>query len=102
VGARAYAREGDPAATAETEKRDGEETTKKKDRLAEWVADAVTEASYADALNCVAELRAQGVGDGVIEEAAGLALDRGGVRSLKFIGTTARDWMRQRDPGWQS
>lgn len=48
----------------------------------------------------IERLRAAGIGDVVIDEAAGYAAEHG-AGSARYVEQVAHDWMTQRDPTWQ-
>lgn len=75
-------------------------TRVREDPLALRALSAVPRSSYSAALALIDQLRAEGIGDVVIDEAIGYALTRDDVRSLGFLQQIARDWMHQRDGMW--
>ncbi|MCA1572466.1 MAG: hypothetical protein LC798_19635 [Chloroflexi bacterium] len=73
--------------------------TKDDDPTVAWLRKCVPGTGHAAATQAVARLRARGVGDKVIEEAAGYAAAHDG-HSASFVEKVAEDWMGQRDPSW--
>lgn len=70
-----------------------------KDPLVEWIRTCVPGTGAAAAQQTIERLRRAGVGDVVIEEAAGYAAQHGG-NSARYVEQVATDWMTQRDPTW--
>lgn len=69
------------------------------DHVVEWVRKCIPGTGRAAAAQVVDRCRRQGIGDHVIEEAAGYAAEHGGQSAL-YVEQVAVDWMTQRDPTW--
>lgn len=69
------------------------------DPVVDWIRKCVPGTGHAAAAKAVAHLRRIGVGDDVIEEAAGYAAEHDG-KSAIYVEQIAIDWMTQRDPKW--
>ena len=74
---------------------------KPEDPLIDRIRSCVPGTGVAAARQTVERLRQAGIGDIVIDEAAGYAAEHG-ANSARYIEQVATDWMTQRDPTWNS
>jgi hypothetical protein len=74
---------------------DGDCFAEREDRIAGWLADNLTRFEYERWLEAVDKLRAEGIGDMVIDMAAGKTIQKGDA-GPGYLLKVGRDWHSQR------